>query len=192
MADVKVTEGVLADLIASKVREEVAKLMTATSPDEAIQKALDRHRGKDRPLPPEELVECASPITGATFTARLIASRTYPAGRVIELLEYTRPAGWDRHKVDGGLVPDGMEMVSQFRPGKPDALYANWVRKTFWEKDLEVLVGRALPPQWRVDAARAGTADVPAGSVILTPDQLEKLGITAADVAKAVGDQAAE
>jgi len=181
-ADVQITSDALATLIATQVREELAKIMTQRSPDEAIQEALDRARGKDRPLPPEYLIQCKSPLTGSTFTARLQASRRHPGGRVIELLDYVRPEGWDRHKRDGGLVNDDTVMWSQFQPGKPDPQYANWVRKTFWQRDAEALIGHPLAPQWRADSTP------PAGSVVLTPEQLAKLGITAEQIQTAVAD----
>jgi hypothetical protein len=174
--EVTVTEGALEMLIASAVRAEVAKLMTASTPDEQIQKALDRARGKDRPLPKEEAIACFSPVTKARFTARLIASSVFPQGRVIELLDYVRPDGWDVPRLDGGLVPDGMDRKND--RGELSKEFANWARKEFWQKDLEMLVGRPLPDQWRADY----TSSAPVGSVVITAEQLERLGITAEQI----------
>jgi hypothetical protein len=172
-----ITTDALSTLIAAAVRAEVAKLMTQSTPDEQIVTALDRARGKDKPLPKEDHVKCVSPLTGARFTAHLLWSRTYPEGRVIEIEDYERPPGWDVSRANGGAVPDGLEMKDQ--SGRPAKRYTNWLRIEYWQKDLVALISKPLPAQWRAENAPEP------GSVTLSPAQLAKLGITAADVADA-------
>lgn len=170
-ATVTLTAADLQSLIRDAVRAQVLDLMTAKTPDEQIREAIDRQRGIGRPTAPEFLVACRSPITGSTFTARLVASKTLGT-RVIEILDYTRPDGWDRKKCDGGLVEDGDQMPLLEADGKPGKRYVKWLYETFWLRDADEVGGKPLPDQWRADYA-----GVP-GSVVLTPDQIAALGVT--------------
>jgi hypothetical protein len=182
-----ITHDALSALIATAVRAELANIMTAKSPDQRMTEAMASARGQDRPAAPEFLVACRSPITNATFTARLLDSKAI-GKRVVELLNYERPEGWDRKKVDGGLVPDGDEMPLKNADGSPSKKYAMWLYNTYWQRDVNALGGKPLPDQWRVDYA------TPEGAVVLTKEQLAKLGITPAEIAAAVSvdDKAAE
>lgn len=185
-APATITQDALSALIATAVRAELANIMTAKSPDQRMTEAMASARGQDRPAAPEFLVACRSPITNATFTARLIESKSLGT-RVVELLDYQRPDGWDRKKVDGGLVPDGDEMPMKNADGSPSKKYAMWLYNNFWQKDSNAIGGKPLPNQWRADYA------TPEGAVVLTKEQLAKLGITPAEIAAAVGvDKAAE
>ena len=95
----------LAELIGAAVRAEVAKIMTAKGPDERIAEAMAVQRGQTLPQPIEAAVDCRSPITGAIFTVRLLQPRKPGyTPRVVELLDYERPEGWDRSIDDGGKV----------------------------------------------------------------------------------------
>ena len=152
-ASITVTIAELNQLIASKVAEFIGKPY-----DEKIQEELDRQRGKDRPLPPEELVSCRSPSTGATFTARLILSRQFPSGRICELLDYERPEGTDKHVDDGGKY-QGLREDLELPPlsGNLNAAqyrYRKWLYDSYFAADWNTLSGKpgSFLAQWRVAA----------------------------------------
>lgn len=181
---VQVPASTLADLIAAAVDRRVAEIMTAKGPDERIADAMAAQRGQNMPAPHEALVDCVSPITGATFTARMLMPRRPGAPwRVVELLDYTRPEGWDRLQQDGGLVPNGVELKNEVT-GKPSQKFMLSVHRDYYVKDNQQLLGKPLPDLWRVD--RPSNAAPPAGSVVLTPEQLQALGITADQVQAAL------
>ncbi len=177
-ATVTVTD--LSKLIQDAVDARLAEIMTAKSPDDRIRDAMERQRGIGVPTAAEFLVPCVSPITKAKFTARLIASKSLGA-RVVELLDYERPAGWDTKKQDGGIVPDGDQMpLKDPQTGKPGSRYVKWLYETFWQRDAAELGGKQLPDQWR-----ATYAPEP-GSVTLSPEQIQRLGINADQLRAAV------
>jgi hypothetical protein len=185
-APATITQDALSTLIASAVRAELANIMTAKSPDQRMTEAMASARGQDRPAAEEFLIACRSPITNATFTARMVDSKSI-GKRVVELLDYQRPEGWDRKKADGGIVPDGDEMPIKNADGSPSKKYTMWLYNNFWQRDINALGGKPLPNQWRADYA------TPEGAVVLTKEQLAKLGITPAEIEAAVGgDKAAE
>ena len=145
----------LAELIAAAVDKRVAEIMTATTVDERMQTAMNAMRGKNIPPTPEELIACRSPVTGATFTARVVLSRAYPLGRIVELLDYARPAGWDVHKDDGGLY-DGVRESMRINPetGERFIKFRQWTYKTFWMSDWNAISGKptSFLAHWRVTA----------------------------------------
>jgi hypothetical protein len=161
-ANVTLPASSLADLIASKVRDEVARIMTATTVDERMRTAMDAMRGRNIPPPPETMVECRSPLTGARFRLRATTSKTYPAGRVVEMLDYERPAGWDAHKEDGGLYEGPREfMALQPQTNRPGLKYTHWVYTTFWQTDWNAVSGKPLSylAQWRAPLEMAQAAE---------------------------------
>jgi hypothetical protein len=187
-----------ASLVKNAVDARMVELATAKTHDEQIRDAIDAQRGKGRPLPPEQLIYCKSPITGSTFTARLIESRNKEIGnRVVELLDYQRPQGWNVHKMDGGMVPDvwplveGEDIDVPFDPKrKPGLKFSSWFWAEFLQKDAAALIGLPLPKNWRAPAA--GEVE-PSGSITLTPEQMTQLGITPEQIRAALGaDKAAE
>ena len=133
----------LAELIATAVRAEVAKVATATHPDARMREVLDGMRGKDLPPLPEETIECQSPLTGAKMKVRLVKSKAFPSGRVAEMFDYERPAGWDSHKENGGLCHLPMDQM-QINPqtGKHFLKYLEYVYKTYWQRDWKELSGK--------------------------------------------------
>jgi hypothetical protein len=62
---------------------------------------------------------------------------------VVELLEYTHPAGIDIPQDQGGLAPNGIGVKT--RNGSGLALespqYKHWKYTTFWRRDLAEYVG---------------------------------------------------
>jgi hypothetical protein len=150
----------ITELINARVRDEVAKIFTAKTPDEQIAERMRELRGQNRPLPPEDIVPCRSPITGATFKMRVTMSRAFPAGRVAEMIDYVAPEGVDLPRDDGGLCDMPREkMFIQREDGeftkdftKP---YLFWRYTNFWMKDWNELSGRpaSFLAQWRTQAA---------------------------------------
>lgn len=144
----------LNELIESKVQQRLGSLMSG-SPNEQFQKHMDSLRGKDAPPLPETFYPCKSPITGATFNARVIASRTYPGGRVIDLPDYVHPPGADISIHDGGMVPAGMTIGSQDHKA--------WKYNEVWKRDLKDLVGKPFAKYYTVEeAARREALDTQA------------------------------
>ncbi len=89
-----------------------------------------------------------SPETDATFTMLVVESRTFPAGRVVQLLDYKHPAGMFTPISEGGKCPDGSLV---WRDGKPPvqitneeqvpgtaltAQYKQWRYEMYWQTDL--------------------------------------------------------
>jgi hypothetical protein len=174
------------------VLKELANERVQINPNDAVRDRIARERGIGNPTDPEQLVYCKSPITGSTFTARSIASRDPEIGnRVVELLDYQRPAGWNVHKRYGGMVEDAWDLVDgedntvEFDPKrKPGIKFQNWFWATFLQRDANALIGRPLPQGWRVP--EAGENVVPEGSITITPEQLTRLGINPEDLRAAI------
>ena len=159
---VTMPQGAFEALIEAKVRDAMA---AAAKPfDEGMQERMDRQRGKDRPPIPEEMVRCKSPMTGATMTVRITKSRTTPSGRIVEMLDYVRPEGWDKHKDDGGLYAGNRDWMRR-EEGKPldkgQHKFAEWVYRTFWLADWTALHGKpgSFIEQWRLPGPSELTAD---------------------------------
>lgn len=177
------------------VKAEMARVM-ATPADEIMRRDIDKMRGKDRPLPHEFLVPCKSPLTGATFNARCVVSRTYPDGSVVEMLDYEYPAGVDVPKVNGGLYPypeDTMYADPAFGnpPGTKSSKYKVWLHASFYQTDARAMMpgGEHLRVplsglvNWRTDIDRVS---VEKDSIVVTPAQLAALGITPDQLRQAI------
>jgi len=148
---ITLTMSALNELISLKTRESLAEIMTAKTPDERMTDALDQVRGKNRPPIPEEIVACRSPLTGATFKLRVTKSKTYPQGRVVEMIDYERPAGWDVHREDGGLCDVPRELMRENpQSGKPFLKFAQWLYDNFWRRDWNEVHGKPFSflAQW--------------------------------------------
>lgn len=138
---ITVDAATLEELVNAKVAALVAQIKGGT-PNENFKEMMDRERGKDRPPIPVQLIPCKSPLTGATFTAKVSPSRKFPGGRIIDLLDYVHPEGTEKHVEEGGLVPKGMIMK---RPdGILEAQYKLWRYREFWLKDLQQFNGKPM------------------------------------------------
>lgn len=154
----------LEKLIESRTKDAVAQILGGKTVDEQMQERMDLARGKHRPLPPEEKIHCRSPLSGASFTVRVVTSKSFPDGRVVEILDYVRPEGWDKHKDDGGLY-DGLreEMVPPERIADSERMtkaqhrYRMWLYKSFWQKDWNAISGKpaSFLAQWRIETPKA-------------------------------------
>ena len=119
----------------------------------------------EEPLRPlrHRKVACKSE-TGATFTACVVESRRYPDGVVKTMEDYRHPAGTMTYQRDGGLVPDGMQIL-RLGTGVPaegtvipshelDIFYKQWRWETFWQADLRAYCnGKPLLRHTAVDEA---------------------------------------
>lgn len=177
------------------VKAEMTRVM-ATPADEIMRRDIDKMRGKDRPPPREFLVPCRSPLTGASFNARCVASRTYPEGSVVEMLDYAYPVGIDVPKAQGGLYPypeDTMHADPAFGnpPGTKSAKYKVWLYDSFYRTDARTMLpgGEELRVpvsglvNWRVDIDRVS---VEKDSIVVTPAQLAAIGITPDQLRQAI------
>lgn len=153
-ATITITMGALQQLIKAGIAETMGKTF-----DDKMRDDIDRIRGRNVPPPPEELIACVSPLTGARFTARAIKSRSLPQGRIVELLDYVQPEGWNVHKEDGGMY-DGDPGTLKENPqtGLPMMKFRVWAYNMFWKKDWAELSGKPisfLTSYWRAPADKA-------------------------------------
>jgi hypothetical protein len=157
---VTITLSALQELIKNQTNASVAAILAGKSPDERMREEVDKLKGRDRPPIPEELVPCRSPLTGATFNVRVIKSKSFPVGRIMEMVDYVRPIGWDTHREDGGLY-DGPRENLQPHPqtGRHTLVYLHWVYKSFYAKDWAELSGKpaSVLEMWR-ERARSDKA----------------------------------
>jgi hypothetical protein len=131
----------------------IDSLRQAPPPPEATEeekfKAIEK-MAAERPLFPEFKHGRVKSRTGATFVPRIVASRTHPKGRVVDLLEYQYPDGVDVPQDMGGLAPTGMAISHTGEGGfRYTTRYKQWRYETFYRKDLTDYVGSdasALPP----------------------------------------------
>jgi hypothetical protein len=147
--------------------EQFHQLLTAARPPAPPEPpSLDeRHeqfvkaQQEDRPIHKEfAWGRVVSDETGASFVPRVVQSRGYPKGRVVELLDYQYPAGIDRHVNEGGLVPLGLPIANKSSTGDLayTPQYKQWRYTDYWQSDLRRYVGRdaaRLPPS--VDSSKA-------------------------------------
>ena len=178
-ATVPVPTTAFAEMVEALVQKGIAKAMSLKTPDDIYEEGLRLQRTRNPPLE-EELVPCVSPITKATFSAKIQKGRG-PDGqwRVVEFVDYARPDGWDRWQQDGGLVPNGTAIMNDVT-NQLEPKFMWEVHRKYYKADNDALMGRPLPPQFRVDFAPAP------GSIVLTPDQMKKLGISADQIAEAL------
>lgn len=166
-----------------KSQTDYEKLADAISQSSgvAVERAIRNARTDTSGLSPEQVerleglprpqrwrrVACKSDETGATFTAIVLESRTFPAGRISQLADYKHPPGTMTYKADGGHVPDFMQImragVGAPEEGRsypkhdltPD--YLQWRFVEFWQKDINRFSGKELKAHIAVDAAAFST-----------------------------------
>jgi hypothetical protein len=128
----------------------------ATAPHEARMEEIKAVMNGWRPPAREERYECVRSETGATFTAVIAASSTFPLGRVVRIEDYAHPADLDARLVAMGMktTKDGNRYV--------DAITKQWVWAEFFREDLKRFVGKPLPshdkaPQCSLPGDAAGS-----------------------------------
>lgn len=136
--------------------EIMAQAMRRSQNSPTQQEQFDR--GYRAPKLPEEFVECISP-SGATFTAVIVASKTYPAGRVVRLTNYLYPSNdilrmiGTHACVEGPQTwdwPVGMTVVDEVTHKlTPEANQLLAVQT--WKRDLKEYVSKPLDVTIRVD-----------------------------------------
>jgi hypothetical protein len=152
-------------ILKSLIKDGVAEILGSKTHDESMAERMRAMRGQDKPAAPEEMIPCRSPLTQSTFVARVILSRQFPAGRVVELFDYVRPEGCDKHAEDGGLYHGQREWMRAVEPGKPldkgQHKYRHWLYSSFWATDWKALSGKSVSflAQWRVTPAADKAAE---------------------------------
>jgi hypothetical protein len=99
-------------------------------------------------------IACKSEESGATFYACVIESKAHPNGRITALKDYAHPIGVQSYQRDGGLVPDGMQILRGGAAPPHDEktlpkhdynpYYLQWRWQEFWKRDLQKHVGREI------------------------------------------------
>lgn len=147
----------LKQLIESEVQKKLAAFATGSEADR-FQKEMDAMRGKNVPPPKEDLLPCQSPLTGSTFNARVVYSKPYPKGRIVELPGYKEPPEASISEQDGGRVPRGMPILNE--DGKPNVKYQQWKYATYWKRDLSEIVGQPMQSYYLESEYKAREASV--------------------------------
>ncbi len=127
----------LNELIQSKIREGLAEarakdVVEGTDFDAAMRKI----RGGD--VPPANITyeECISPLTGARFRAKIMASRSSPLGRLVDISEaYTLSEEYERPMSQGGKMPDSHTTA-------PKETHEFWKYWEFFRRDALEFVGK--------------------------------------------------
>lgn len=168
-ASVTLTKAELAELLAGSVKAalEVVRGPVPQTDQERFDQFSESLRTPAAPSEiTEQMVPCISP-TGATFTARVVKSRTYPQGRVVQLDDYRQPEGFDVPARSGGLYPGEVEQIFASNAGSQErkdysVQFKKWSWETYWREDLRAFVGKPLPLHIRVDM-QAKMASLEAG-----------------------------
>jgi hypothetical protein len=109
------------------------------SPNTQYQAMADARRGRDNPPLPQKVVRGVTSPTGGSF-----AFKIDHRGVVVDLLDYTWPAGCDMKMSEGGIVPDGYEIGKQ--------LHKHWKWTDFRQADINMFVGKPPPKHMLADA----------------------------------------
>lgn len=89
----------------------------------------------DRTPHREWLIPCRNEDNGATFKARVVASRTFPSGRVLDLVDYAYPADIET-RIRGMSVRDT-------KSGGYTIQFKQWRFETYDQADRRQYVGKA-------------------------------------------------
>jgi hypothetical protein len=87
-----------------------------------------------------EPVWCKSDFTGARFRAYV-----NHRGIVSDLLDYTKPDGWDKTQNNGGLLPNGSDIYANGVSLPYSQTFSQYIYETYWLTDARRFVGRPLP-----------------------------------------------
>lgn len=141
----------LEKLIDAKIK--ASKQAEAPPEEESFEDQLKRARGQNKPGAPVTYEECESPLTGSTFRAKIMASRSSPLGRVIDLEDYVCPPNAYIPVSQGGLCPD--ETI------KDENRHSFWLYWEYRRRDVsEFASGKLFSTYLRkseADARRAAT-----------------------------------
>jgi hypothetical protein len=148
--EIRLTKAELVEMLsaaagaAAKAAIEAAKGPPVGTQDEQFRAFSEAMHPKVQPSAAPEIREhCTSPATGATFVARVVRSRAFPQGRIVDLEDYTYPSGVELAQAAGGLVPDGIPIKTP--QGELMPIYKHWRWTTFYQADLGAWVGKPLP-----------------------------------------------
>lgn len=117
------------------------------SEDAKVAQLVDDLNGVARSLPRERQIPIKSEVTGGTFQARVVESRGFPEGRIVDLVDYKYPAGYNVKSEEGGLIPRGLKSHRDDN-GHPLTIYKQWLWAEFWKKDLIEYVGKPMSSRY--------------------------------------------
>lgn len=89
----------------------------------------------------ESRQDCQSPTTFSNFTARILKSRGFPKGRIVDLENYQYPPEAEMYVRDGGHVPDDTP-IKDAKTGAYDKAYMKWRAENYWIKDIREWNGK--------------------------------------------------
>lgn len=145
--DVKTTAAVAAEA----VRGVLGITAEGSSREERIHAELGTPVPERKPIPVRHQ-KCANPRTGSTFTAVIAPSRTYPDGRVVDLIDY-------RYPDDIASRVKGMPITNPNTTGDPTApgrggltvQFLQWRYETYDKADRGAFVGESARFLPRID-----------------------------------------
>jgi hypothetical protein len=153
MADPKTPETVSnADLLRAltESNKQLAEALKQKTPLEHAGLSPEQVKRVTEPpvwVPKFRFIRCKSDETGATFEAHVLESRDttkFPHGRIVGVRGYTHPEGVDVFQSNGGLVPDGMQILVDGTATTLTHMYKQWRWTTFYQTDLRRYVQRAI------------------------------------------------
>ena len=148
MADIRMTEEQLATVTAAAAKagaEAAIAALGAQGGPPAPQTEEGRHQSYRRWLLNKEtpaavvvapkFLRVRSPVTQATFEIKVVASRSDVEGRILDVIHYRHPDGWQ------GQRPEGMEYSVK---GYVTQEFKRWAADTFFLTDLRAWVNLGL------------------------------------------------
>jgi len=116
--------------------------------DNAARYAQLMELARNQPLWPQARYQCKSLITGATFTAVVSPSRTFPNGRIVNLEDY-RQADDFLTRFPCPCLPE--DMMNE--KGQPSAVLKQHCYAEGWRADLREYVGKPFNPALNPEVA---------------------------------------
>jgi len=155
----------LAELVSARVDAELSKRSAAApEPNDPTMRRLrdaERLNAEPRDVTYHKMI---SPVTGASFTAKVVRSRAHPMGRTVNIGEnsdghsdYEEPPTYTTHLDDGGMVPNNIAIKNT--NGFYTAEYMKWKSQNNpWVQDLRAFVGKPWNEYYSLEARTARTS----------------------------------
>jgi len=140
-------ESFAASLAQAFVAAQTHSALTAADPTSRRWAELAQ-MARDQPLWPQARYQCKSLITGASFTAVVSPSRTFPSGRVVNLEDY-RQADDFLTRFPCPCLPE--DMLNE--KGQPSAVLKQHMYAEGWRADLREYVGKPFNPALNPEVA---------------------------------------
>lgn len=146
---VLVDASIVGELVKARVEAELSKLQAIKpEPNDPTMRRLmeaDRENASPKTV---TYKPAFSHRTRARFTAKIVASRRFPQGRIVDIgvtedgaRDYVEPAEYTKHVDDGGLVPNTIAIRTN--AGGLTREYMKWkAQNNCWIQDLQEFVGK--------------------------------------------------